>query len=262
MILFEVIGLVLALIVIGATLANFIDLDAWWIRLFDFPRLQLVVTGIAALLICVATSERIWSLQSLIILLLMLGLLHQVRRILPFTPLMPKEVKSSDEIDDDRRLSLLISNVLMSNRRAVDLLNLVEQKKPDLVLTLESDEWWQEQLATLEHKYPYSVKQPLDNLYGMHLYSRLELEDATVKYLVDDEIPSIHGWVKLRSGEKVRLHCLHPTPPAPPQNDSSAERDAELLIVAREVSQRNTATVVAGDLNDVACQRQPGCFRK
>ncbi len=35
---------------------------------------------------------------------------------------------------------------------------------------------WQEQLAVIEKDYPYRVPVPLDNLYGMHLYSRLPLE--------------------------------------------------------------------------------------
>jgi endonuclease/exonuclease/phosphatase (EEP) superfamily protein YafD len=48
---------------------------------------------------------------------------------------------------------------------------LVNKYQPDILVTLESDLWWEEQLAVLEVEMPYTVKCPLDNLYGMHVYS-------------------------------------------------------------------------------------------
>ena len=69
--------------------------------------------------------------------------------------------------------------------------------------------------AAIDKSMPEAVRIPLDNLYGMHLYSRLPLEDVEVKWLIQDDIPSIHAWVKLRDGSRIRLHALHPRPPAP-----------------------------------------------
>jgi endonuclease/exonuclease/phosphatase (EEP) superfamily protein YafD len=48
-------------------------------------------------------------------------------------------------------------------------LDLVNKYQPDILVTLESDLWWEEQLAVLEVEMPYTVKCPLDNLYGMHV---------------------------------------------------------------------------------------------
>lgn len=64
----------------------------------------------------------------------------------------------------------------------------------------------------IEGDYPYRVPVPLDNLYGMHLYSRLPLSNTEVKFILSDEIPSIHTTVTLRSGMPVQLYCLHPKP--------------------------------------------------
>lgn len=80
--------------------------------------------------------------------------------------------------------------MLTPNRQADKLLSMIEQYQPDIVLTLESDQWWQDQLdQALEDKWPNSVKIPLDNLYGMHMYSRLTLSETEVKWLIQDDIP-------------------------------------------------------------------------
>jgi endonuclease/exonuclease/phosphatase (EEP) superfamily protein YafD len=131
-----------------------------------------------------------------------------------------------------------------------------------VLVTLESDQWWEDQLAVLDTDMPFSVKCPLDNLYGMHVFSRLPLHEAEKKYLVEDGVPSVHGLVELRSGDKVRIHFVHPAPPSPSENEESSERDAELIIVARSVADDDQPTIVTGDLNDVAWSPTTQLFRK
>ena len=109
---------------------------------------------------------------------------------------------------------------------------------------------------------PYTIKCPLDNLYGMHVYSRLPLEDSEISFLVEDGIPSMHTRVLLQTGDAIRIHFLHPAPPSPTENPESAERDAELVIVARSVVNSDQPVVVTGDLNDVAWSATTRLFRK
>jgi endonuclease/exonuclease/phosphatase (EEP) superfamily protein YafD len=66
----------------------------------------------------------------------------------------------------------------------------------------------------------------------------------------------------LRGGVRVEVHFVHPTPPSPTENDSSAERDAELVLVGRDVASRQVPAIVCGDLNDVAWSRTTRLFRK
>ncbi len=42
------------------------------------------------------------------------------------------------------------------------------------------------------------------------------IRDEEIAYLVEDDIPSIHMALTLRTGDKVRLHFVHPPPPSPP----------------------------------------------
>jgi len=123
------------------------------------------------------------------------------------------------------------------------------------VLLVETDEWWRGQLAYLKRTHPHAVEHPRDNTYGMLLYSRLELVDPQVKFLIQDDVPSIHARLRLRGGQEVELRCLHPRPPAPQEASESTERDAELLLVGKDLKRRGAPAIVLGDLNDVAWSR-------
>lgn len=252
----------LAALFVVATLLPLLRHDAWWIRVFDFPRLQVVLGGAALLLAYWLGVERAGPAQWVLFGALGAALLYQLARIAPYTPLWRREVKSAERPGAERSVALLVANVLMDNRNAAGLLEIVRRTDPDLVLTVETDRWWDEQLRPLAAHYPYAVREPLPNTYGMLLYSRLELIEPEVRYLVEDGIPSVHAGVRLRSGERVALHCLHPKPPAPQESGQTTERDAELLLVGRAVAERERPTIVAGDLNDVAWSYTTRLFQK
>ncbi|MEP4547451.1 MAG: endonuclease/exonuclease/phosphatase family protein [Saccharospirillum sp.] len=252
---------VLSAILLALTLLPLWKHPHWVVRVLDFPRLQLAI-----LALLLGLAELYWlpitPFSTLLIASSLFCLVWQARWIAPYTRLWKIEVRAARDIQEDRCLSIITSNVLTPNRKAERLIHLVKERKPDILVTLESDQWWQDQLDILESEMPHTLKCPLDNLYGMHVYSRLPLEDTEISYLVEDSIPSMHGLVRLRSGEGIRVHFLHPSPPSPTENEESAERDAELVIVARSVAKRRQPVIVTGDLNDVAWSRTTRLFRK
>jgi endonuclease/exonuclease/phosphatase (EEP) superfamily protein YafD len=234
----------------------------WLIRGMDFPRMQLVVVAALLILIQVLTLDPGSTGARVLIVVTLVCLVWQLWWVLPYTMVWPLEVKTATDIDPDRKLGILTANVLMTNRRADRLLGLVRRYRPDVLVTLESDAWWERQLDTLQAWLPYSMKCPLDNLYGMHVYSRLPLEDTHISWLVEDDIPSMHARLRLGTGDPVRMHFLHPAPPSPTENPESGERDAELVIVARSVIESDQPVVVTGDFNDVAWSATTRLFRK
>lgn len=245
-----------------ATALAFLPSSHWTIRSLDFPRVQIAILCLASLTLTAFNPPALTGSGLLVITASLVALIYQLYKIFPYTRLAKKEVLSNRVPDDDRTLSLLSSNVLTPNRRSDALIALVNQYKPDLVLTLESDQWWQDALQPLEADYPHRVAIPLDNLYGMHLYSRLPLENTEVLYRVENDIPSIRSQVKLRSGEKIRIYCLHPTPPSPTESDTSKPRDAELLLVGKQIRALEETALVFGDLNDVAWSHSTRLFKK
>lgn len=243
---------ILASLFVAATGLSLLRLSDWWVRACDFPLPQIAVSGLGILLLYLLR----WNVRSpgegALLLLLALALVYQGLRMLPYTPLYPKQVVRAVAPDPDDTLSILISNVYMENRESAPLLELVDEKQPDVVLLVETDGWWEEELRAVESSYPYAVKHPLPNTYGMLLYSRLELVDPTVEFLFDEEIPSVHADLRLPSGRSVRFHGVHPRPPAPTEAEDTVERDGELLTVAKRVAAHPGPSIVSGDLNDVA----------
>lgn len=236
--------------------------EDWWVRVWDFPRLQLAcAAGILLLLQSLLLDEGA-MITPLTQTATALCLCYQLWWIFPYTPLARREVKTSADINADTNLSIVTANVLTTNRQAQRFLALVKEMSPDIVVTLESDAWWQSQLDSLEDRYPHTLKCPLDNLYGMHVYSRLPLHDGQIEFLVEDDVPSMHAMVELPSGDCIRCHFLHPAPPSPTENEESAERDAELIMVAKSLQDYKKPVLVTGDLNDVAWSGTTRLFRK
>jgi endonuclease/exonuclease/phosphatase (EEP) superfamily protein YafD len=177
-------------------------------------------------------------------------------------PFYRKQVQRSRVPLPKKVIRLLICNVYIENRKVEKLLKLIDKMNPDIVVLAEPDDWWAKEVADLEKKYPHTVLCPLDNAYGMLLYSRLKLIEPELKFLIEDDIPSIHTGVELPSGDIVRLYCLHPRPPAPQESLRSTERDAELLMVGRMTNEHDLPTIICGDLNDVAWSRTTKLFQK
>ncbi|MEJ7849332.1 MAG: endonuclease/exonuclease/phosphatase family protein [Pyrinomonadaceae bacterium] len=235
--------------------------DAWWIRIFDFPRLQITFAAAATLAAFLLFAENFSAGGIFFLVILALCLLYQGYMMFPYTPLARKQVQVSINATAESSVSLLFGNVLESNRNSQRLREIIREADPDIFLAVETNGWWREQLSEIEQTHPYIVHQPQENTYGMLLYSRLELVNPEVKFLLEDDIPSIHTRVKLRSGKELELRCLHPRPPFPTEDDSSTNRDAEILIVGKENKEKPSPFVVMGDLNDVAWSRTNYLFQ-
>lgn len=235
----------------------------WWIRIWDFPRSQLAVAGIIALAgAAFPSDDALSTVQLAFLVALAAAVLFQATLVWRFSSLAPLEVKNSRASTHSSRFSLAVSNVLQKNRESDRLLGVMRAADADVMLFVETDDWWQARLDVLLETHPHTVACPLSNTYGMLLYSRLPLHDTSIHFLIEPDIPSIQAHVQLSGGEIVWLNCVHPRPPAPSENDRSLERDAELLLVGKRVCDAEQLVVVCGDLNDVAWSRTTRLFQK
>ena len=235
-----------------ATLLSLVRHPHWIFRVWDFPRVQLAsLAGLGASMLTPFGRRKKGDRALAAVALLAAG--WQARKILPYTPLVPPQSKRAADVDPDTSFSLLISNILGTNRQYDRFLDLAREIDPDLILVVETDDAWVEALSALNDVYPHRVLHPLDNLYGMVLLSKLELVNPEVRFLVQEDIPSVHTGFRLRNGVVAKLHGIHPRPPEPIRDQRSTPRDAELVLVAKEIDRdRGVPAIVSGDLNDVA----------
>ena len=233
--------------------------DRWWVRQWDYPRLQvaglLLIAGAALWLIERERSKVFWTL----IAGCGAASAWQASHFMAYLPPYPKQVASAKNCAVGRRISLLNANVLLTNEDYSRLLRLIDSRDPDVVLLLETGGAWAKAVRPLAERYPYRLAEPVPNTYGMILMSRLPVE-GTIRHLLQPGVPSVHGRVQLTGGEWVDFHGLHPEPPWP--GDDSGERDAELVTVGREVREAGRAAIIMGDLNDVAWSRTSRLFKK
>ncbi len=258
-----VVSYVLGALVIIATVLGLLHSKVWWIRIWDFPRVQLAVAGISALLLRGASGAD-WRTPADLgfFAALAIAVAFQATLIWRFSRFAPVEVEWSRTNDENSQFAIAVSNVLESNRESDLVLNVMRAADPDVILFVETDDWWRERLDTLLETHPHTVQCPLSNTYGMLLYSRLPLSETSIDFLIEPDVPSIQAHVALRNGETVWLNCVHPRPPAPGENEDSLERDAELLLVGKRVCDSDQPVVVCGDLNDVAWSRTTRLFQK
>ena len=236
--------------------------DYWAFRVFEYPRLQKLFLNLVIFIVYTSLFAISNNLQILFLAILLANAGYLIFQIYKFTFLAKKALLKAVKSDDKNQISIISSNVFQHNKNTAGCLKMLHRHDSDIILLLETDQYWYKGTEELKEKYPHQVLVPLENTYGMLLYSKLELVNSEVRYLVDEEIPSIKTEVKLPSGQKLRLYCVHPTPPVPGENMYSTERDKELLLVAKEVKEYDFPTIVVGDLNDVAWSYTTELFTK
>ncbi|MBX7173880.1 MAG: endonuclease/exonuclease/phosphatase family protein [Pyrinomonadaceae bacterium] len=245
------------------TVKPFIRSANWFIRLGDFPRLQILVLLFVSLILFLFSFNFNNPFDSIFVVSVTGCLFYQIRCIYPFTPLHRKEVQKAEEKDEDStNFSLLIFNVLMENENHEQVVELIKNINADAVLLAEPNQRWAENLAELKEFYKYQVSHILENHYGMIFFSKLEIHDTEIQFIIQDDIPSIHTKIKLNSGEEIAFHGIHPRPPVPEEKGRSIERDGELLLVGKAVRESNLPCIVAGDMNDAAWSYSTQLFKR
>lgn len=155
-------------------------------------------------------------------------------------------------------LQLITFNVLTSNSRKSDvrdwLLASLWKDEPNLVVLLETDEKWVEELAQLERVLPYKYLNPRSDNFGIAVFSSVPIDGAEFSTLEETcEVPEFTGRVKIgdKSLEVIGVHTLPPGP------GNIAIRNSCLKAIEELALAHGSPTVVTGDLN---CAPLASCF--
>ncbi|TDN36715.1 hypothetical protein A8B98_07635 [Hymenobacter sp. UV11] len=184
------------------------------------------------------------------------GSVVQASFLWPYLPVSSQTVAAATPAqarDSTSRVRVLVINVLMTNRQDARLLQMVRNAHPDVLLAMETNDWWARALSPLQPDYPYRLELPRPDAYGMVLYSRLSLLNPHTQNLEQPGVPSIITGMRLADGRTFTFFGIHPTPPIPDNYpDGVGLRNQVLHKVARLLRQTPGPALVAGDFNDVS----------
>lgn len=231
----------------------------WVFRVPEFGKIQItfLILFTLALGLLITNSENLWYYQGLLLVMFV----HHGLILVKYTPLYPVK-KYSQKHQSSEKLHFISANVYQFNREYDRFMQLIEKYQPEIFLTMESNDDWEKALQKLEKDYPFHHKVTLENTYGMHFYSKIKIESSQTHYFVADDIPSIEAHLKTKDGFSFVFFGVHPPPPSPTEEETSKERDGDLLSTAKRVTEIKKPVIVVGDFNNVAWSKSSILFRK
>lgn len=215
--------------------AYFAKLDQGLDLLSHFRVYYLLIQILCLALLLILRSWR-WSLAALILML------PSLITVGPYY--LPRETAATEAT-----FTLLDLNVLKTNPEVKLVRDLIRKEQPDLIALQEIDRKWVNELGPAVQDYPHRKVVPLDNNFGIGLYSKLPL--SNVKVVTFGE--KYHGYdfpfiqADARLGEQTfTMLVVHPLPPM----GGFAVRNTQFADMARRRKEFGKHLIIAGDFNN------------
>lgn len=229
-----------ALLVSLVSLAGFFGRTAWILDLFSHFRFQYLVLLLIATIVLFVGGFYLQALASGFFLIL---------NLLLIVPLYIKESPASHPvltIPQHQTYRVLLANVLQKNAAFGALRHLIRMSKPDILVLIEVNKTWIDQLEPALKDLPFSRMKLRDDNYGIAIFSRIPATFSEVKYFGSDEIPSIVATYSIHQ-RRVTLLATHPPPPKTKR--ASAARNEQLAEIAEYLKTIAGEKILVGDLN-------------
>ncbi|MEG4815651.1 endonuclease/exonuclease/phosphatase family protein [Microcoleus sp. K5-D4] len=199
-------------------------------------KLQYLVVGFSTFIFfALVRSKKIWWLVSAFCIIINLA------EIVPWYFPAPAVAGATP----GHNLRILHSNVLRANRRYSEVISLVKAEQPDIAVFVEVNSTWAKQLSVLSEIFPYSSTQQESERFGSAIYSKLPLENSSVKAF-SNRRKSLSADVKFQ-GKIISLILAHPTVPV--KQESFINRNKQLAAIGEYAAQVKNPLIVVGDLN-------------
>ncbi len=125
------------------------------------------------------------------------------------------------------------------------MISLVKAEQPDIAVFVEVSRLWAKELAVLSEMFPYSSHLQESDRFGSAIYSKLPLENASIKAF-SKQRKSLFADVKFQD-KIISLILVHPTVPIKQQ--SFIERNRQLAAIGEYAAQVKNPLIVLGDFN-------------
>lgn len=234
----------------------------WSIQVLDYIRVQLLSVQIIVFISSFFINNNNEASICFSQIILLLSIIYQLYIILPYLPVSSifKSKKIFNKNNREKAITIVSSNVLQKNKDYSKLIELVKTINPDILLTTETNNAWENALKAIENGFSYNYKIALENRYGMHLYTKLKAVKIKEHFLLSDQIPSLEAHLINDNGSRFVFWGVHPPPPSPTEKPTSKQNDAELAKLAKMITATGYPSIVVGDFNDVSWSRSVKLF--
>ncbi len=220
---------------ISASLLGFLGDHHWTLDLFSHFRVQYMIGAAILLLAALVLRKRRSAMVAGFGLLLNAGL------VLPLywdSATAPK--------GDGASLKVLYANVLTRNKGYGELLQWIESEQPDVIALLEFSGDWKAAFDPELTAWPHRQIRPRDDNFGIAVYSRVPLTDATWPVLTPTGSTSLFANLQW-NGLEFPFMLVHPYPPVRRYSSTTARAQMGELVKRSEVSEG--LALLVGDLN-------------
>jgi endonuclease/exonuclease/phosphatase (EEP) superfamily protein YafD len=241
----------LGYVAVAGSAANLLGRFHWLAELTCHFRWQLL----AALLVAagLAIIARSWKQAALFLVTACYQAIVVASLFFPPTPppgytndvVGAESVSATGDSISRTTIRVLVANVLTSNQEFRALIELVQRTDPDVIVAIEVNQHWIDEMAELSAEYPFQLADPYQGNFGIALFSRLPLEDPQIVLLPPD-LPAVVARVFNGKANSLTLIGAHVLPPisayGAKSRDDALEKLSELAIEISPVA-------IVGDLN-------------
>jgi len=225
----------IAVVFLGS-IAGFMGHAHRYAELTSHFKLQYLVVALASLVICVAL--RAWWSALCAFATACLNLAVVVPWYLP--PLQAPLSQPASPV------KLLFANVQSTNHDFAELIELVREEAPDVVIIQEATERWIAHLRVIEDRFPHVKALPRPGGVGIALYSRIPAERFEVMALGSERMPGLLARLHLGGGV-LSVVTVHPRPPL--RQHAFRHRNEQLRDAASMVQALPGPKILVGDFN-------------
>jgi endonuclease/exonuclease/phosphatase (EEP) superfamily protein YafD len=152
----------------------------------------------------------IWQRRIVLIVPLVLAVLYFSWQMVPLYLPVDSRLDDSKNINFTE-VTILHANVNYVNDNYNKLLNLIDDREPDIITLNESNDKW---LAAINNgfgeRYPYKIELPSENYQGVAILSKLPIKNEAIYYFSDEDSPLIKAQLVDHNITLYLIHTLSP----------------------------------------------------
>jgi endonuclease/exonuclease/phosphatase (EEP) superfamily protein YafD len=231
------------------TLAGFAGKYGYWFDLTSHFQVQYLIIIILCLIYYIFRKRWKIAISTLLISLII---------IIQIAPLYIYPSNYSHK-ETSHSIKLLLINIRTQNTDYQKAINYIERMNPDILALEEINNTWLKALENTLLNYTYKEEIPRGDNFGIGLYSKIPLEETSIKYFGNSSVPSILANFKFNDSPATLLFT-HPVPPG--SYDYFHRRNHQLDAIARNRKDFHPNLIVIGDLNTSSWSYYFKKFRK